>query len=405
MRAYERFIEYVKVNTMSDPNSETLPSSKIQFDLANLLVQEMREIGISNVEVDEKCYVYGEVPASEGYENMPAIGFIAHMDTAPDFSGENVKPVIHENYDGGDVKLPNGKVIETAVFPELKKLVDRTLITASGDTLLGSDDKAGIAEILTACEQIINENIPHGKICIAFTPDEEIGEGATGFDVQRFGAPYAYTVDGGIEGEIEFETFNAADARLLFRGVNVHPGTAKNIMRNAQHMAMEFNAFLPKGDRPEHTEGREGFFHLCDMEGDVEKAILHYIVRDHDRQIFEKRKDMVKKAAAEIDEKYGGGAVELQIRDSYYNMREVIEENWHLVENAEKAIRKAELEPIMTPVRGGTDGSRLSFMGLPCPNLGTGGMYCHGPNECISAEGMDKAVEIILNIIEIYSAG
>ena len=404
MRAYERFLKYVKVHTTSDPaNVGCLPSSERQFDLARMLVEEMEAMGIQDARVDEQCYVYGSLPATAGCEDAPALGFIAHMDTSPDSSGEGVKPILHHNYDGKDVRLPNGRIIDVKTFPRLGDLKGQTLITASGDTLLGGDDKAGIAEILTACERLIQENIPHGKLCIGFTPDEEIGAGADGFDVPTFGAKYAYTVDGGEAGEIEYETFNAAGAKVTLYGTSVHPGSAKNIMVNANKMAMEFSAMLPQEECPEKTEDREGFYHLCNMSGSVEKAVLEYIIRDHDRKIFEERKAKMEEAVQEIRKCYGKDSVELSIEDSYYNMAKVIEENFHLVENAREAIREAGLNPITIPVRGGTDGSRLSYMGLPCPNLGTGGFYCHGPNECVTVEGMDKATEIVLNIIKLYA--
>lgn len=401
MRAYERFLKYVRVDTTSDPaRAGELPSSEGQFVLARQLVEEMRAMGIADAVVDKRCYVYGSLPATPGCKG--ALGLIAHMDTSPATSGKNVSPTLHPDYDGGDVRLPNGHVIPVATFPELKKLRGRTLITAGGDTLLGADDKAGIAEILTACEEIQREGIPHGKISIAFTPDEEIGCGADGFDVERFGAPWAYTVDGGAEGEIEYETFNAAAAKVVLHGVSVHPGSAKDIMVNACSLAMEFDSLLPARERPEFTEGREGFYHLDSMTANVERAELEYIIRDHDRGKLEERKAVVSRAADELNRRHGAGTVELTLTDSYYNMREVIEGHLHLVENAGEAIRRAGLTPLTQPVRGGTDGSRLSFMGLPCPNLGTGGYYFHGPNECITVEGMDKAVEIIRHIVDIY---
>lgn len=404
MRAYERFLEYVKIYTTSDQYNEgAQPTSARQFDLAKLLVAQMQELGIADARVDEKCYVYGSIPATPGCENAVPLGLIAHMDTAPDTSGEGVRPQLHPNYDGGDVSLPSGHVIRTEVFPELRKLKGETLITASGDTLLGADDKAGVAEILTLCEQILCGNLAHGKLCIAFTPDEEVGRGADGFDVAGFGARYAYTVDGGDVGEIEYETFNAAGAKVTFKGVAVHPGDAKGIMVNAIKLAMEFDALLPREECPEKTEEREGFYHLNDMQGNAEMAKLVYAVRDHDRARFEQRKDVVRAAAAEMQARHGEQAVCLEIEDNYYNMGEVIEQNFHLVENARQAIRKAGLVPITNPVRGGTDGSRLSYMGLPCPNLGTGGFYFHGPNECITAERMDRAVQVLLGIMEIYA--
>jgi len=403
MRAYERLLKYAKVYTTSDPESGTHPSAAREFDLAHLLVEEMKSIGIEDAFVDEHCYVYGSIPATKGCEKKPALGLIAHMDTAPDAPGENVKPILHENYDGGDVTLPGtGMVMKTSTFPFLKELKGETLITTDGTTLLGADDKSGVAEILTAAENLIKKKLPHGKLCIAFTPDEEIGEGGSLFDVEGFGAAYAYTVDGEDVGEISYENFNAAAAVVTVHGFSVHPGSAKNTMINAQNVAMEFHAALPAFSRPEHTEGREGFFHLTSMQGDVTTAHLGYIVRDHDAAKFAARKAQMQHIAACLNDRYGAGTVELDIKDSYYNMLEKIQPHFHLVENARKAIRAAGLEPIETPVRGGTDGATLSYMGLPCPNLGTGGFNFHGPCECITAEKMDQGVEILLNLVELY---
>ena len=403
MRAYERLLKYVRVYTTSDPNSGTHPSAEREFDLARILVEDMKAIGIEDAFVDEHCYVYGTIPATPGCESKPALGLIAHMDTAPDASGENVNPILHENYDGHDVTLPaTGMVMKVSTFPFLKELKGETLITTDGTTLLGADDKAGVSEILTAAETLMAEGRPHGKICIAFTPDEEIGEGASLFDVEGFGAAYAYTVDGEDVGEISYENFNAAAAVVTVHGFSVHPGSAKNSMINAQNVAMEFHAALPAFSRPEHTEGREGFFHLTSMQGDVTTAHLGYIVRDHDAAKFAARKAQMQHIAACLNDRYGAGTVELDIKDSYYNMLEKIQPHFHLVENARKAIRAAGLEPIETPVRGGTDGATLSYMGLPCPNLGTGGFNFHGPCECITAEKMDQGVEILLNLVELY---
>ena len=403
MRAYERLLKYAKVYTTSDPESGTHPSAAREFDLAHLLVEEMKSIGIEDAFVDEHCYVYGSIPATKGCEKKPALGLIAHMDTAPDASGENVKPILHENYDGGDVTLPGtGMVMKTSTFPFLKELKGETLITTDGTTLLGADDKSGVAEILTAAETLIKKKLPHGKLCIAFTPDEEIGEGASLFDVPGFGAAYAYTVDGEDVGEISYENFNAAAAVVTVHGFSVHPGSAKDTMINAQNVAMEFHAALPAFSRPEHTEGREGFFHLTSMQGDVTTAHLGYIVRDHDAAKFAARKAQMQHIADCLNGRYGAGTVELDIKDSYYNMLEKIQPHFHLVENARKAIRATGLEPIESPVRGGTDGATLSYMGLPCPNLGTGGFNYHGPCEGITVEAMDKATEILLNLADIY---
>lgn len=400
MRAYERLLKYVRVWTTSDEESQTSPTTERQFDLARMLVQEMREIGIKDADMDEYGYVYGHVPATPGYEDKTAIGFIAHMDTAPDYSGENVAPQVIEAYDGNDVSLgTSGKVLSPADFPELKKLAGRMLITTDGTTLLGADDKAGIAEILTAVEELINGDIPHGKISVSFTTDEEVGSGAKHLDLERFGAPYAYTVDGGSEGEIQFENFNAASAEFYIHGVNVHPGEAKGIMKNSQKIAMEIQGMLPPEEAPEYTEGYEGFFHLIEMTGTVEESRLSYLIRDFDSESYANRKRLMQDIAAAINEKYGDGTVELILKDSYRNMREKIEPCMELIDYAKKACELAGVEPDVAPIRGGTDGARLSFVGLPCPNLGTGGYGFHGAFEHITAEGMDKAKEIIKNII------
>ena len=403
MRAYERLLKYVKVWTTSDPESGTHPSTMRQFDLAHQLVQELKDLGLTDAHVDEHCYVYATLPATPGQESAKPLGFIAHMDTADDASGENVNPQIHPNYDGSKVVLPaTGTVLDPAQFPFLTEMKGQTLITTDGSTLLGADDKAGVSEIMTMLERVISEKRPHGKLCIGFTPDEEIGEGASLFDVEGFGAAYAYTVDGEDAGEISYENFNAAAAVVTVHGFSVHPGSAKNTMINAQNVAMEFHAALPTFSRPEHTEGREGFFHLTSMVGDVTTAKLGYIVRDHDAAKFAARKAQMEHIAACLNERYGEGTVELDIHDSYHNMLEKIQPHFHLVENARKAIRAAGLEPIETPVRGGTDGATLSYMGLPCPNLGTGGFNFHGPCECITAEKMDQCTEILLNLVDLY---
>lgn len=396
MRAYERLLKYVSVYTTSDPDSATVPSSMRQYDLAHQLVEELKALGLENVHVDENCVVYGWLSATAGCEKQPALGFIAHMDTAPDCAGENVKPQIIENYDGGDVLLAgSGEKLSPAAFPTLKKLAGMTLITTDGTTLLGADDKAGIAEIMTALESIISEKKPHGKLCIAFTPDEEVGAGVDHFDVEKFGAVYAYTVDGGEEGEIAYETFNACSAEVAIEGLSVHPGSAKDTMINAALVAMEFNALLPAADIPRLTEGYEGFFHLCDMSGDVEHAKLHYIVRDHDRATFEMRKKTLEHAAKTINEKYAREVIRLTIKDSYYNMAEKIAPHMELIENAKRACEKAGMKPFIEAVRGGTDGCRLSFMGLPTPNLCTGGFAFHGPYEHIAVESMDRCAKMV----------
>ena len=396
MRACERFLKYIKVHTTSDPASDAAPSSAIQFDLARMLVDEMTALGLENAHVDEYGVVYGWLSASKGCEALPALGFIAHMDTSPDYSGENVKPQIIPDYDGGNVVLAGtGDVLTVESFPTLKALAGMTLITSDGTTLLGADDKAGIAEILTAVETVIAENKPHGRLCIAFTPDEEIGMGVAHFDVAKFGAQFAYTVDGGAEGEIAYETFNAASAKVEITGMSVHPGSSKDTMINAALVAMEFNSLLPAGDIPRLTEGYEGFFHLHDMKGDVSHAELDYIVRDHDRATFEVRKQTMRHAAKVINERYGREVVRLTLKDTYYNMAEKIAPHMELVENAKKAAKLAGMEPFVEPVRGGTDGCRLSEMGMPTPNLCTGGFAYHGKFEHIAEESMDRCAKMV----------
>lgn len=403
MRAYERLIRYAQVYTTSDPDSESCPSTARQLDLARLLTEELKALGVADARMDEFGYVYGSIPASAGCEGKPALGLIAHMDTAPDAPGENVKPMLHENYDGCDVTLPGGTVLSVEKFPFLASMKGETLITSDGSTLLGADDKAGVAEIMTAVEELLSSGAPHGKLCIAFTPDEEIGHGADKFDIPGFGADFAYTVDGGDVGGIEYENFNAASAVVEIRGFSVHPGDSKDKMINASNVAMEFHAALPAMERPEHTEGREGFYHLSDMQGDVSAARLEYILRDHDAAKLEYKKETMAHIAARLNEKYGAGTVRAEIQDNYRNMVEQIKPHFHLVETAQQAIRMAGLEPESVPVRGGTDGATLSWMGLPCPNLGTGGFNFHGTAECITAERMDKAVAILRNIIELYA--
>ena len=403
MRAYERLLKYVKIYTTSEEESGTTPSAQREFDLGNLLAEELKEIGVENVRITEQCYVYGEIPATPGYEQVPALGFIAHMDTAPDFCGEGVKPQIIGDYDGNDIQLgQSGRVLSCKAFPNLCALKGRTLITTDGTTLLGADDKAGVAEIMTMAEQIILEKIPHGKICIAFTPDEEIGEGADHFDVDGFGAKYAYTVDGGAENEIEYENFNAAGAEIEITGLSVHPGDSKDTMINAALVAKEFNQMLPSGETPRGTSGYEGFFHMTDMSGDVSEAKLSYIIRDHSAVHFEIRKEQMQHIADLLNEKYGQGTVNLTIKDQYRNMREKIEDCMFLIDYAKQAVQEAGLQPKEVAIRGGTDGARLSFMGLPCPNLGTGGYAFHGPFEHITTEGMDYTVNILKGIIKAF---
>lgn len=404
MKAYERLLKYVTVRTPSCEDGEGHPSSMCQFDLAHLLVEEMKELGIQDVAVDEHCYVYGKLPATEGLESCPSIGFIAHMDTVSDFCDHEITPVLTENYDGGNLVLgDSGRTLSVSTFPHLTELAGRTLITSDGTTILGADDKAGIAEILTMVERLNQEQIPHGPLCIAFTPDEEIGTGASGFDVERFGAQYAYTLDGGTEGEIQYESFNACKAQFDIKGFSVHPGSSKDTMINACLVAMEINSLLPGMETPRGTEGYEGFYHLCNMSGDCASASLTYIVRDFDSQFFEARKNTLRLIEKNLNEKWGEGCVTLTITEQYRNMAEVITGCMHLIDNAVKAAETAGVVPQMIPIRGGTDGSQLSFKGLPCPNLGTGGHAFHGPYEHITVEGMDKTVDLIIELVKIYA--
>lgn len=404
MRAYERLLKYVVIPTQSSEETGTTPSTKEQLVLANALADELRQMGIGNADVDENGYVYATIPATPGKENAAAIGLIAHMDTAPDFAGSPVRPQVIEGYDGTDVALgESGRVLRVSDFAHLSDIAGRTLITTDGMTLLGADDKAGIAEIMTFAEQILTGDQPHGKICLAFTPDEEIGQGADAFNVARFGADFAYTIDGGPEGEIEYENFNAAGAKFTVHGVNVHPGSAKDMMKNAALIGCELQNLLPADEIPAKTEGYEGFFHLTDMQGNVEICTLSYIVRDHDAQNFERRLATLQQVTNAINAKYGEGTVELAVREQYRNMAEKIKPCFHLIDNAVAAAQTIGLSPKVVPIRGGTDGARLSFMGLPCPNLGTGGYAFHGPFEHITAEGMDAVVAMLHEIIKIYA--
>ena len=402
MRVEERLLKYVSYWTTSDEECRQIPSSERQFELGKVLEQELRNLGLEKVTLTDHCYVYGLLPATKGYADKPAVGFISHMDTAPDFSGKDVKPQIIPDYDGNDVLLKgSGAYLKVSDFPTLKTLKGRTLITTDGTTLLGADDKAGVSEIMTAVEQIITEKIPHGDIWIGFTPDEEVGSGADLFDLDYFKARFAYTVDGDYEGEVAYENFNAASASFEINGVNVHPGEAKDIMINAALVGCEIATLLPENETPAHTEGREGFYHLTDFSGDIAHAKVNYIVRDHDKATFEKRLDTLRGIEQKMNEKYHTDTVKLNIQHSYSNMLEVIEKNEYVVAIAKKAIKNVGLEPVSRPVRGGTDGARLSFMGLPCPNLGTGGYGFHGPFEHISVEGMDTAVSVIKEIVKI----
>lgn len=404
VKAYERLLKYVVVRTPSDENSETVPSSQCQFDLAHLLEEEMKELGLTDIYLDDQCYLYGKLPATEGLEDKPAIGFIAHMDTVSDFCDHDITPVITENYSGEDLALgTSGLTLSTETFPHLKDLKGRTLITSDGTTVLGADDKAGIAEILTVIEQLQEQNIPHGPICVAFTPDEEIGTGASHFDVERFGADYGYTLDGDTEGEIQYENFNACKAYFDIAGVSVHPGSSKDTMINASLVAMEINSLLPGMETPRGTEDYEGFYHLVSMSGDCSKAQLNYIVRDHDKNFFEARKRTLTLIEKNLNAKWGEGTVKLTLTDQYKNMAEIIAGCMHLIDNAKQACENAGIEALILPIRGGTDGCQLSFKGLPCPNLGTGGHAYHGPYEHITIEGMDKTVAMVTELVKLYT--
>ena len=393
----ERFLKYVSFDTMSDEFSETCPSSEKQKRLGEYLVKEMLDMGISDAYMDEHGYVYGTVP---GDPKLPTIGLIAHMDTAPDCSGADIKARIVE-YHGGDVCLneEKGIFLREKDYPSLQHHHGKHLIVTDGTTLLGADDKAGIAEILTAAEVLMTRRVTHATLKIGFTPDEEIGRGADKFDVQGFGADYAYTADGGAIGEIEYENFNAAGAKVEFKGLNIHPGSAKDKMVNSQYIAMEYQSLLPVAQKPEYTEGYEGFIHLTDMEGEVEKSTLRYIIRDHDMEKFAQKKQIMADAAAFINKKYGEGTCCLTLRDSYFNMKQCIEPVMHIVEKAKEAMRLAGMEAKEVPIRGGTDGARLSYEGLPCPNLCTGGENYHGRFEYIPVEDMEKCVQMLVNIL------
>lgn len=398
----ERFLRYVKIDTQSDDNSITIPTTEGQYELASVLVKELEEMGAQEVTYDrEHCYVYASVPATAGREDDKVLGFIAHMDTSPAVSGKDVKPVIIDAYDGRDILLNKEKniVMQVKDFPELSAYVGKRLIVTDGTTLLGADDKAGIAEMMEMAKYLLSHpEIPHGKIRIGFTPDEEVGAGADYFDVKLFGADYAYTVDGGKLGELEYENFNAAGAKVILNGRSVHPGEAKGKMINALLLAMEFQSMLPQLESPAYTEGYEGFYHLDNLHGCVESAQAEYIIRDHDREKFEKKKQLFLRNAERINQKYGAGTIEIILKDSYYNMQEIIEQHMHLVEDAKSAMREIGVEPIVVPIRGGTDGARLSFMGLPCPNLCAGGHNFHGRFEYICAESMEKIVELLVKL-------
>ena len=400
----DRFLKYVSFDTQSDESSEKFPSTDKQLALLKHLVEEMKGLGMTEVSIDKSGYAMGTIPATPGYENVPVIGFIAHVDTAPDMSGANVKPQIIEKYDGKDIRLNENTVMTVEDFPELPFFKGHTLIHTDGTTLLGADDKAGVAEIMTAAEYLLNHpEIKHGKIRLGFTPDEEIGRGVDFFDVKAFGAQFAYTVDGGFEGELEYENFNAAAAKIEIQGRNVHPGYAKDKMINAIQVAAELNALLPAWERPEHTEGYEGFFHCTNLTGTVEKAQISYIIRDHDKEKFEARKTLMENVVDFLTKKYGKGVVALTLKDSYYNMRSMVEPHPQVIDKAIEAMQMADVKPLVKPIRGGTDGARLSFMGLPCPNLFTGGMNFHGRFEYCSLTTMRKATQVILNIAQLWA--
>lgn len=400
----ERFFRYIKIDTQSDENSETFPSTKKQYDLLNLLNKELQEFGLKS-EIDEHGYVMATLPSNID-KKIPVIGFISHVDTSPDMSGENVNPLVWENYDGGDITINKDLklVLTTELFPDLKEYVGDTIITTDGTTLLGADDKAGITEIMTAIKYLVEHpEIKHGEIKIGFTPDEEIGRGVDFFDVKKFGAQYAYTMDGSHVGELEFENFNAAKLTVSIQGRNVHPGYAKDKMLNSMLIAMEYNALLPANMRPEYTENYDGFYHLISMSGSVENTTITYIVRDHDRAKFESKKVFAAECADFLNKRYGKEVVKAELKDQYFNMREKVEEVFHIVDIAEQAMIEIGIEPKIMPIRGGTDGSRLSYMGLPCPNIFAGGINFHGKFEYVPLESMEKATNVILKVIELYT--
>ncbi len=404
MELKDRFLKYVAINTQSREDSQTYPSTECQWVLLRELADEMRMLGMKDVVTDKYGYTMGRIPATKGYELSPVIGFIAHVDTSPDMSGEGVNPRIIESYDGGDIDLTPTIQMTVEQFPELKKMVGHTIIHTDGRTLLGADDKAGVAEIMTAAELLLNNNdIAHGEIRVCFTPDEEVGRGVDFFDVRAFGADFAYTVDGGVEGELEYENFNAASAKVVVVGRNVHPGYAKGKMINAIEVACEFNALIPRVERPEYTSDYEGFYHLTSISGTVEKAELNYIIRDHSTENFEERKLLLWHCADLLQRRYGKDVMTLAIKEQYRNMKQMITPHPQLIDKAREAMEQAGVVPIIRPIRGGTDGARLSFMGLPCPNLFTGGVNFHGRYECCSLTSMQKSVEVIVNIAKLWA--
>ncbi len=405
MELKERFLKYVSFDTQSDPESETYPSAAKELILLNHLAEEMKDLGLEDVEVDANGYAMGTIPATPGYESRPVIGFISHVDTSPDMSGANIKPQIIENYDGNDIRLNENLMMRVADFPELSFYKGHTLITTDGTTLLGADDKAGIAEIMTAAEYIMaHPEIKHGKIRLGFTPDEEIGRGVDFFDVEHFGAKFAYTIDGGFEGELEYENFNAASAKIEVQGQNIHPGYAKDKMINSIYLANRFITLLPTQERPEHTTGYEGFYHLIGIQGEVEQSSVSYIIRDHDRTKFENRKKEMERLVVQMNAEYGAGTVTLELRDQYYNMREKIEPVMHIIDTAFAAMEAVGVKPNVKPIRGGTDGAQLSFKGLPCPNIFAGGLNFHGRYEFVPIQNMEKAMKVIVKIAELVAS-
>ncbi len=404
MELKERFLKYVSFDTQSCEESETFPSTDKQLVLLNHLNEEMKALGLTDVVTDKYGYTMGTIPASKGCEAAPTIGFIAHVDTAPDMSGKDIKPRIIENYQGGDIQLNAALTMKVSEFPELANFVGHTLIHTDGTTLLGADDKAGVAEIMTAAQYLMaHPEIKHGKIRLGFTPDEEIGRGVDFFDVAAFGADYAYTMDGSVEGELEYENFNAAGAKIAIQGRNVHPGYAKNKMINAIQVACELNAMLPTTERPEHTTGYEGFFHCVGISGTVEEATINYIIRDHDADKFEAKKVWMWSCVDLLQKRYGADTLTLTLKDQYFNMRKMVEPHPQMIDKAVEAMEMAGVKPIIKPIRGGTDGARLSFMGLPCPNIFAGGMNFHGRFEYCSLDSMQKATEVIINLAQLWA--
>jgi len=399
----DRFVKYITVDTQSDPNNPAFPSTEKQWDLAKILVEELKEIGMEDVTLDDNCYIMATLPSNVDYE-VPTIGFIAHIDTSPDYTGTNVKPQFHPNYDGGDIVLNEEEniVLSPSYFEDMLMYKGQTLITTDGTTLLGADDKAGVAEIVSAMEFLINNpEIKHGKIRIGFTPDEEVGKGAHMFDVDKFGAEWAYTMDGSQVGELEYENFNAAGGKVTINGKIVHPGYAKGKMINSMTIASEFINALPAKEVPEHTTGYEGFFHLHGMEGEVEKTTLQYIIRDHDMKLFQERKALFQKIGDDLNAKHGEGTIEVEVKDQYFNMREKVEPVMHIVDIAEEAMKQLDIKPLIKAIRGGTDGSQLSYKGLPCPNIFAGGHNFHGRYEYVAAESIQLATDVIVKIAEI----